>query len=385
MTSWIEVSEERLAGNYRAIAEAVGTGTDVLAVIKANAYGHGAERCAVMLARVGAGWMGVACPSEGERVRRALCDAGIGQDRIHLLVMSGFLPEDVAAIAENALTPTVWMPEQVGWLQGTGVTIHIEVDTGMSRQGVHPGEEMEDLLSEIQAAGLKLNGIFTHFCAAEVAHSELTQKQERQFEAAVAQVRTKGIALGWVHAGSTSSVDNPAQASPWLVDLAKSVGAQAMVRCGCALYGYCVPIDGAGAESKLRAALKPVMTWKTRVASLRELAVGETVSYNATYTAKAPMRLAMLPVGYSDGLRRALSCSNERAGGWVMIHGRDGVDHCAKIVGRVTMNLTMVDVSGIEDVRLGDEVVVLGDGTTADDHARLAGTIPYEILCGVRG
>jgi alanine racemase len=211
----------------------------------------------------------------------------------------------------------------------------------------------------------------------------LTQKQERRFETAISQVRAKGLTLAWVHAGSSSSVDNPAQDSPWLVGLAKTVGAQAMVRCGCALYGYCVPIDGSDAAtvpSKLRAALQPVMTWKTRVASLRELAAGETVSYNATFTAKKPMRLAMLPVGYSDGLRRELSGSDARPGGWVMIRGQQ-----AAIVGRVTMNLTMVDVSEIADVRIGDEVVVLGDGVTADDHAQLAGTIPYEILCGVRG
>ncbi len=382
MTSWIEISEQRLAGNYRAVAEAVGEQTAVLAVVKANAYGHGLEVCSVALARAGARWLGVAGTSEGTRARRALGAAGFAPQSVGILVMCGFLQEDLEAIAEHALTPVVWTAQQVGWLQGTGVAVHVEVDTGMARQGVHPGAELDDLLAEIQTADLALDGIFTHFCAAEVAHSKLTQTQERRFETAIAQVRELGLTPRWIHAGSTSSVDNPAQDSPWLVDLAKSVGGRAMVRCGCALYGYCIPIEGADAashQSKLRAALRPVMQWKTRVLDLRDLATGETVGYNATFTAPYPMRLAMLPVGYADGLRRELSGSDARPGGWVMLRGRQ-----ARIVGRVSMNLTMVDVSGIEDVRIGDEVVLLGDKITADDHARLAGTIPYEILCAVR-
>jgi alanine racemase len=272
-------------------------------------------------------------------------------------------------------------------LQGTGLAVHVEIDTGMARQGVHPGQELEDLLAEIQSTGLALDGIFTHFCAAEVAHSALTQTQQRRFEAAIAQVRKQDLAPKWVHAGSSSSVDNPAQSSPWLVDLARSVDARAMVRCGCAIYGYCVPITGADAASvlpKLRPALRPVMTWKTRVLSLRDLAAGETVGYNATFTAPRPMRLAMLPVGYADGLRRELSGSDARPGGWVIIPAPYGSAQRAPIVGRVTMNLIMVDVTAIPGVRIGDEVVVLGDGITADDHARLAQTIPYEILCAVR-
>ena len=304
-----------------------------------------------------------------------------------ILLMCGFLPEDVEAIAEHALTPVVWTPEQVGWLEGSGLAVHVEVDTGMARQGVHPGAELEDLLAELKPPSLPLDGVMTHFGAAEAAHSALTQTQQRRFESAIAQVRRQGLAPKWVHAGSSSSVDNPAQSSPWLVDLANSVDARAMVRCGIALYGYCSPITGADAASvpsKLRPALRPVMTWKTRVLSLRDLAAGETVGYNATFTAPAPMRLAMLPVGYADGLRRELSGTNARPGGWIVLHSSDGSAHRASIVGRVSMNLTMVDVTAIPGVRIGDEVVVLGDGITADDHARLAATIPYEILCAVR-
>jgi alanine racemase len=388
MTSWIEISEERLAANYRAIAQTAGAQTAVLAVVKANAYGHGIELCSTILTRAGAPWLGVTSAAEGARARRALAEAGFAPaNQPAILVMCGFLPQDVEAIAERALTPVVWTPEQIGWLQGSGLAVHVEIDTGMARQGVHPGEELDDLLDELAAAGLTLNGIFTHFCEAEAAHSELTQTQQRRFEAAVKQVLARGLAPKWVHAGSSSSVDNPAQSSPWLVNLANSVDARAMVRCGCALYGYCVPITGADAASmqpKLCPALRPVMTWKTRVLSLRDLAAGETAGYNATLTAPALMRLAMLPVGYADGLRRELSGSDARPGGWVILRSHDGSAHRAAIVGRVTMNLTMVDVTAIPGVCIGDEVIVLGDGITADDHARLAATIPYEILCAVR-
>ncbi len=396
MTSWIEISDERLVANYHAIQLAVGAQTSVLAVVKANAYGHGIEICSLALARVGVPWLGVTSAAEGALVRRVLAEAGIArQNQPEILLMCGFLPEDVEAIAKHALTPVVWTPEQIGWLQGSGADVHVEVDTGMARQGVRPGAELDDLLGELAAAGLALDGVMTHLCAAEVAHSELTQTQQRRFEAAITQVRNLGLAPKWVHAGSSSSVDNPAQSSPWLVDLAATVGARAMVRCGCALYGYCVEIEqhkniaslaaGRGyVPSRLRAALRPVMTWKTRVMDLRDLPAGETVGYNATFTAPVPMRLALLPVGYADGLRRELSGSNARPGGWVILHSRDGSAHRAPIVGRVSMNLTMVDVTAIPDLRVGDQVVLLGDGITADDHARLAQTIPYEILCGVR-
>jgi len=157
-----------------------------------------------------------------------------------------------------------------------------------------------------------------------------------------------------------------------------------MVRAGIALYGYCLPIEQAHSgdqaiQAKVRPGLQPVMTWKTHIIGLHEIKPGDTVGYNAIFKAERAMRLALLAVGYSDGLRRELSGSNTRAGGWVMLHGQR-----APIVGRISMNLTVVDVTNIPGVVVGDEVIVLGDGITADDHARLAHTISYEIVCGVR-
>jgi alanine racemase len=383
---WVEVSEERLAANLHQVREAAGAETEVLAVVKANAYGHGLERCSAALARAGARWLGVTCVKEGARARAALAAAGLGEG-VEILVMCGFLPEDVSALVEHGLTPVVWTHEQVGWLGGcTGIRLHVEVDTGMGRQGVRPSAELEELLDAAADAGLVVEGVFTHFCESEVAGSELTRAQERRFEGAVAQVWKRGLRPAWIHAGNSSFVDNPVAEDSWLVELASSVGARAMVRSGLALYGYCLAIEG-GAAGKLRDALRPVMTWKTRVLAVRELAIGETVGYGATFVAPRSMRVALLPVGYADGLRRELSGSNAgssagsntKPGGWVMVRGRK-----AGIVGRVSMNLTVVDLTGIDGVAAGDEVVLLGDGVTAEDHARLAGTIPYEILCGVR-
>lgn len=157
-----------------------------------------------------------------------------------------------------------------------------------------------------------------------------------------------------------------------------------MERTGIGLYGYSLSIECeqgfcGTAAAKVHDQLQHVMTWKTRILAVRDLAAGEVIGYNGIFAAKNPMRVALLPVGYSEGLRRELSSSNDRPGGWVIIHGRR-----APIVGRISMNLTTVDVTGIDHARVGDEVIVLGDGVTADDHARLAHTIAYEILCGVR-
>ena len=373
LNNWIQISEHNLAANFRALQASAGPATEVLAVIKANAYGHGAELCAPMLTRAGARWLGVTCASEGARVRRALIAAG--QDAA-ILVMCGSLPEDIPELIEHRLTPVLWTSEQAHLLP-RGLAVHLEVDTGMGRQGVLPGPPLDALLGDLVAKGLVLDGIFTHFSSSEQARSPLTQLQQNRFEQAVAQVRAFGLSPAWVHAGNSSTVDNPAPPAGWLAQLAAGAGASAMVRSGLALYGYTLPIEGA-AEAQVRPALEPVLTWLAHVLSVRSLAPGETVGYNATYTAATPMRVALLPVGYADGLRRELSSTDAQPGGWAIIAGRR-----APILGRISMNLTVVDVTGIPEVEAGTAAIVLGPGVSADDHARLAGTIAYEILCGI--
>jgi alanine racemase len=390
----VEVSERRLIANYRLLVEAAGGDTAVLAVMKANAYGHGAGLCAGALARAGAEWLGVADAVEGLAVREMLAAAGVGRDtQPGVLVMGGLLGEDAEAIVSYGLTPVVWEQQQMEWLaaavqqrggDAAPLPVHLEIDTGMARLGVAPGEGLRTLLHWLKGQPrLVLEGVITHFASPEVAGSALTVTQRERFEEAIAAVVEAGLRPRWVHAGSSSTIDNQDAAGTlaWLRSLAASVGARSMVRSGIALYGYCLPIEQADAavSGKVRCGLQPVMCWKTRVIGLREVGAGDTVGYNAIFTVERPMRLALLPVGYSDGLRRELSGSNERAGGWVIVKGQR-----AAIVGRVSMNLTVVDVTEIPSVAVGDEVVVLGDGVTADDHARLAHTIAYEIVCGVR-
>jgi alanine racemase len=336
--------------------------------------------------RAGAEWLGVTDVAEGAAVRAALEVAGVAQPGI--LVMSGLLREDAEEVVRLGLVPVVWLREQMEWLAeaagrlGMGpVSVHVEIDTGMARQGVTPGKELDALLAWVkEQTTLRMAGVMTHFASSEVAGSAQTALQRRRFEEAIDAVGAAGLRPSCVHAGNSSTVDNHGKEGnlAWLRGLAASVGGRSMVRAGIALYGYCLPIEGEGL-SEVRQRLQPVMTWKTRVIGVREVEAGETVGYNGIYCVPQAMRLALLPVGYADGLRRELSASNGRAGGWAMVRGQR-----APIVGRVSMNLTIVDVSGIAGVGLGDEAVVLGDGVTAEDHARLAGTIAYEIVCGVR-
>jgi alanine racemase len=416
---WTEISEERLAGNFRALqrilAEDAGAAGAIplLAVVKANAYGHGIVPCAGVLAQAGADWLGVTDAHEGARVREALRkaveptpqnrDVGHSNPRLfpspEILVMSGTagLAGEAECIVRERLTAVIWDAGQVERLAQAAraagleapVRVHLEVDSGMSRQGVASGAELDVVLRGIAGEPrIALDGVMTHFASTEVAGSEQTAAQQRSFEGAIAQVAEAGMRPGWMHVGNSSYIDNGsiaggAESLCWLRDIAGRIGARAMVRSGLALYGYLLPIEGPG-RSAARGCVRPVMTWKTRVIGVREVPAGALVGYNGTFAAERRMRLALLPVGYADGLRRELSsCNtrpgNARTGGWVMVRGER-----APIVGRVSMNLTTVDVTGIAGVVPGDEVVLIGGGASAEDHARIAGTIAYEILCGVR-
>ncbi len=375
LNNWIEVSASRLTSNFQAIQTEVGRATTILAVVKANAYGHGAETCASILVRAGAKWLGVTCATEGARVRQALAAQGLAAE---ILIMSGFLPEDAPLIHEFALTPVVWTREQIDALaRYPGTRVHLEVDTGMGRQGI--GTSLVELIQFYvhSKSGLIIDGVFTHFCSSEVAGSPQTALQQARFEAFLGKLHKSSIKPTYLHAGNSSFIDNAGTDPDWLAELAGTLGATPMARPGLALYGYTLPIEG-GAATRLHPKLQPVLTWKARVLATRALAPGDTIGYNAIFTATRPLRVALLPVGYADGLRRELSSTNEKPGGWTMIHGQK-----APILGRISMNLTVVDVTQIPNAQANDEAILLGDGVTADDHARLARTISYEILCGI--
>ncbi len=372
--SWVEVSGARLVENLRAVQAIAGNGAgaEVLGVIKANAYGHDAAFVARVLVDAGVRWLGVTDVEEGVRVR------GVVGDGVRVLVMCGLEEADCRDVMANGLTPVVWTVEHVSMLEraaeaaGEVVRVHLEIDTGMARQGVDLVGVAEVAERLAGSEWVRCEGVMSHLSSAEVVGSAVTAKQRERFSEALQVVAGKGIKVELVHLGASAAVDEGGTLG-WVRELAEGVGARVMVRPGIALYGYCLPID----TGRLRPRLQPVLTWKTRVIGVREIGVGETVGYGATFTAKSLMRLALLPVGYADGLRRA--ASSGVGDGWVMVGGRR-----AAVVGRVSMNLTTVDVTDIAWVAVGDEVVVLGEGVTADDHARWSGTISYEILCGIR-
>ena len=377
--SWLEISDARLAANLRAIQQVAGAGVETLAVVKANGYGHGATGVAQTLVKAGARWLGVSDVEEGERLRTSL-----SRRSTRMLVMCGIEPRDAASLVANGLTPVVWTADHVAALEraarasGKHAKVHVEIDTGMARQGAAVGAELARVLERLaKSRWVACEGVMSHLACAEEVASAVTLAQRDRFADALLQVAAAGVRPELLHLGNTSAVDE-GYTMAWLRATAKRMGATPMVRTGLAVYGYALELEGAKAKHKLRRRVRPVLTWKTRITGLREIAAGATVGYGATYTAAAPLRLALLPVGYADGFRR--EASSGIGDGWVMIGGKR-----APLVGRVSMNLTTVDVTAIPKAMMGNEVVLLGEGVTAEDHARWCGTIPYEILCGIRG
>jgi alanine racemase len=312
--------------------------------------------------------------------------------------MSEGLADDADTVLEHRLTPVVGSAAQIEALahaakrSGTdSIDLHLEIDTGMARQGVAPGRELDTVLALFrERSEVRLEGVMTHFASAEVTGSRQSAAQRQSFEQAIQQIASAGLRPSWIHAGNSSTVDNQHDESGsecplcWLRRVARFASARPMVRTGLSLYGYSLPLereqDYTGpADPLVHSRLEPVMTWKTRVTHIREVEAGTRLGYNGTFTAPLRMRLALLPIGYADGLRRELSGTDARSGGRILFGS-----HAAAIVGRVSMNLTIVDVTALPDVAVGDEAIVLGEGFSAEDHARMAGTIPYEILCGIK-
>ncbi len=368
----------------QAVASATAGGpVETLAVVKANGYGHDGALVAGVLVRAGVRWLGVSDVEEGIRVRAAL-----GQSGTRLLVMCGMEAGDAGAMVTHGLTPVVWTVEHVSAMEkaaraaGSRVTVHVEVDTGMSRQGAAVGVELGRVLERLaESRWVQCEGLMSHLVEAEVAGSAVTAGQRERFGAAVEQMRAVGMRAesvrpAFVHLGNTSAVDEGSTMG-WVREQAKRLGAKPMVRTGLAMFGGALEVTGAAKVGRLASRLKPVMAWKTRVIGVREIEAGTSVGYGATFVAEVAMRIALLPVGYADGFRREASSSV--GDGWVCVKGKR-----ARVVGRVSMNLVTVDVTGM-DVGVGDEVVLLGDGVSAEDQARWCGTISYEILCGVKG
>jgi alanine racemase len=366
--TWAQVSLTNLRYNFGTVQRHIGSGITICAVVKADAYGHGATECARALEEEGARWLGVTSLDEAIPLR----DAGI---RTRILLMTGFWRGEEEEIIRLQLTPTVWEPGQVELLEKAAVKlglprhpVHLKVDTGMGRLGVAP-EDLHQVCAALKSSPhLSLEGLSTHLASSEILDAPSVDEQLRKFDEARFLLRREGFDPPLIHTANTGAV------------ISKRESWNTMVRPGIALYGYHLPFERAGREvsgSKLRLAVLPVLTWKTRILSLREVRANQPLGYGGTYVTKAPARIAVLPVGYADGLNRALSSR-----GRVIVR-----EHYAPIVGRISMDLTLADVTGLPGIAVGDEVILLGsqDGLSVDahEHAVLANTNVYEILCAI--
>lgn len=289
--------------------------------------------------------------------------------------MSGLWPGEAEAALEHRLTPAVWEPAHLDWIEEAGrrrgvgpgaVPVHLEIDTGMSRQGVAPGRLAGILERFGSGSVLRLEAVMTHLHSPENADRSL--EQERVFAGAVEAIAAQRLRPEFLSVGSSATVlEGDAQE---ITQVARRIGARPMLRPGIALYGY-APCRQVQTE------LRPVLAWKTRVTGLREIEPGTTAGYDATFRASRRTRLALLPVGYADGLNRLLSNQGE-----VLVRGRR-----AKIAGRISMDQTLLDVTDIPGVAVGDEVALIGeqgaDRITAHDLAELTGSICWEVLCAI--
>lgn len=366
--TWAEISLKALGENFHAVQNHIGKAVTVCSVVKADGYGHGAVECARALEAEGSPWLGVTDTAEG----MALRGAGV---KVRILLMTGIWKgEENAIIAEN-LTPTIWEPWHIESLERAArqrttppdrLPVHLKLDTGMNRLGA--SKEALPRLCEMLSASkhLTLEGLSTHFASAEVLDAEDAARQMKRFEEGLAVVHGYGLRPTLIHMGNSAAMT--ARPETW----------KTMVRPGIALYGYSLSFTRDNQPAKVPdLKLRPVLSWKTRVLTVKEVAAGESIGYMGTFVAQTRSRIAVLPVGYADGYPRLLS---NRAR--VIVGGE-----YAPVVGRVSMDLTIVDVSHIPGVAVGDEVVLIGtSGPKSVDAVELAKwceTVPYEILCGL--
>ena len=351
---WAEIDLDAIAHNVRVLADRAAP-SKLYAIVKANAYGHGAVAVAEAAMEAGAAGLGVVCVDEGEELRRAGVHAPI-------LVVGYTHAGEAERIVDLHLTPTVCSMQTAlalsRFASARGVTqrIHIELESGLNRHGL-PFEELVAFAEAARALpGIEVEGLFTHFAAAEEGEASFTRAQY----AALLEASSR---LPWIpirHCAASASV------------LGAPDMALEMVRAGIAVYGY-EPAPGIAADVELRSAL----SLKSRVARVLDVAPGATVGYGRTWVASRRSTIALIMCGYADGYRRALSNRSS-----VLIHGRR-----APIAGRIAMDMCMVDVTDIPGVAPDDEVVMIGEQggerIDADELAELADTISWEILAGI--
>lgn len=376
---WAEVSLGALTHNLEAIRKYVNpaeekrnTPRKILSIVKGNGYGHGGPQVAKALEKAGSDWFGVTCTDEGIAVR----EAGV---RKPILVLTGFVPGEESRLVQHDLTAVIHRCEQLPVLERAAArlggrkptTFHLKIDTGMNRLGI-ASSEVECFARQLtKCKHLQLTGIFSHFASSEVFTNtpvgQQTREQEERFYAALDRLRALGIDPGVVHlANSAAIVTRPAT---WAD----------MVRPGVILYGYHPGYDPTEKreEAEARLPLKPVMSLRSKIISMRSVPAGAGVGYNATFVAKRPSRIGVLAAGYGDGIHRSLGNR-----GNVLLRGK-----LVPIVGIVSMDVTMIDVTDIEGAEIGEVATIYGsDGTNflpANRVARSIGTVTSDLLCAV--
>ena len=370
---WVEVDLDALRHNVAAIRRRIGPNVKLTAVVKADAYGHGLAQVGTALVQCGIDAFAVATLSEALSLRQ------IGGNGWPILLFGSALPFEVATMLEQNITPTIstldeaHLFEEEARQRGKTVDVHVEVDTGMGRVGFWHEDAAKNVVEIAALPHVRVAGLYTHFPSADENRDE-TRRELGLFQIVVQQLAVKGVNIPSLHAANSAAV------------LTLPESHLNMVRTGLILYGITprvsswdrppsAPMDlpTARAASEFR----PLLSFKARVAFVKDVAAGRTVSYGQTFTAEKPMRIATVTAGYADGFSRHLSNKAE-----VLIGGK----RCP-VIGRVTMDQIMVDVTQLPHVQCGDEVVFIGQQgdvqITASDVARWEDTIPWEVLCGI--
>ncbi len=360
--SWVEVSRAQIAANFQAIRQVVGNSVEVMPVVKADAYRHGAVEVSRVLEEQGARWLAVSNTEEGVALR----DAGI---RARILVMADFLPFTREALLAYNLTPVIHsLPDlaelnRIAGQREQKVRCHLKIDTGMGRLGLR--QDTATVTEAILAApNIEVEGLMTHFASAGNYQTSQTDDQISAFEGFAASLGQAGIDPSFFHLSSTIPIAYRRERA-W----------RAMVRPGHALYGYVSPARGQAPSNCLR--VKPALSWHATVLSVKDIPAGALIGYGGMYRTPHSMKLAVLAAGYADGIPHRLSNR-----GSVIVKGK-----LAPMVGAVSMDLTSIDVTACPDTKVGDAVMLLGSegGVSIDAQgiAKLAGTISYSVLCGI--
>lgn len=361
--SWIEINISQLKSNYLQYKATLGDDVEIMAVIKADAYGHGDVQVARMLSELGVCLFAVSNIDEAVGLR----EAGIAGE---ILILGYSSPVYCSTLCKYGLTQAIVSEEYAEVLSASGLRIKCQfaIDTGMNRIGLDANDIGKcDQIIRKYSKTLNVTGIFTHLCVADSEDSNdiaFTQKQIAQFDSIASSI--KDLNLPYVHCCNSAGGLFHLGASR------KSLSMKPIVRLGIVLYGL-KPDSG----NILPQGIAPAMTWKSAISMVKDVSVGESIGYGRTYKVERPMRIATVTTGYADGLNRLLSNR-----GFVMINGKK-----APIVGRICMDQTMVDVTDIPNIKMGDKVVLIGRSGnlcyTADDMAHDLGTIGYEIICNI--